>query len=319
METKAKQTAKRKFTTSAPKEDKFITKIIETLDKVNGNDWEHYTNLKISNPQNLFTKKQYQGFNFLALYLDTLFNGFTSSYYATFNSIAKAGGRLKKGSKGSVIEFFSFIYKDKTTNKNYKFEDLQFLTKAQLENILKVPCVKTYVVFNSNQIENLEEMNLNISIEEEEEIEFHDLENAERFINTLIENGNLKIQFSKINVGSYNPQLDFIKMPEKKYFISESKFYATLFHEIIHWSGHESRLNRDLKGGFSDQTKYSFEELIAEMGAMLICLQNGIASEILNSIIYLKGWSNVNKENRIENIKNAFQQSKKAKKFLENL
>ncbi|OWK96985.1 ArdC-like ssDNA-binding domain-containing protein [Kaistella haifensis] len=51
----------------------------------------------------------------LTLYIDTLTNGFTSSLYATFNSISKAGGKLKKGSKGVVIEFFSFVYKHRET------------------------------------------------------------------------------------------------------------------------------------------------------------------------------------------------------------
>ena len=55
------------------------------------------------------------------------------------------------------------------------------------------------------------------------------------------------------------------------------------------------------------------------MGSMLIALHNGIHTELINSIRYLKGWSDTNKENRIENIKNAFIQSKKAKKFLESL
>lgn len=302
-----------------PKEDKFITKIFENLDKVKGSDWEHYTNLKISNPQNLFTKKEYQGFNFLSLYIDTLCNGFTSSFYATFNSISKAGGKLKKGSKGVAIEFFSFIYKDPNTNKTYKYEELQYLNIAQINALIKIACIKSYIVFNSNQIENLEELNLNILIEEEEELDFKNLDNAEEFINTIIEKGNLKLRFDKVNVGSYNPSLDFIKMPKKKFFISEQKFYATIFHEIIHWTGHETRLARDLKSGFSDQSVYSFEELIAEMGSMLICLQNGITTEILNSIRYLKSWSDKNLDNRITNIKDAFKESKKAKKYLETL
>ena len=76
---------------------------------------------------------------------------------------------------------------------------------------------------------------------------------------------------------------------------------------------------RNLKGGFSDIDIYSFEELIAEMGSMLICLQNGIKSEILNSIRYLKSWSDNNLDDRINNIKNAFKESKRAKKYLETL
>ena len=92
-------------------EDKFISRIIENLDKVKAQDWELYTTYKFQAPKNLFSQNTYKGFNLLTLYIDTLTNGFTSSLYATFNSISKAGGKLKKGSKGVVIEFFSFVYK----------------------------------------------------------------------------------------------------------------------------------------------------------------------------------------------------------------
>lgn len=308
----------RKFT-SQPKEDKFITKIIENLDKVKAGEWEHYTNIQFTIPRNLFTKKAYQGFNLLSLHIDTLFNQFTSSFYATFNSISKAGGRLKKGSKGTIIEFFSFTYKNSITGKYYSFEQVQNLSAGQLAEILKIPCIKNYVVFNSNQIENLEELNLDIEITEPEELEFVDQEKCEKYLIPIIDKGGLKIEFVQRSTGAYNPMMDKILMPEQKYFVSEDKYYSTLFHEIIHWTGHESRIDRNLKTGFNDKEKYSFEELIAEMGSMLIALHNGIHTELINSIRYLKGWSDTNKENRIENIKNAFIQSKKAKKFLESL
>ena len=144
-------------------------------------------------------------------------------------------------------------------------------------------------------------------------------ENCEILIENIVINGGLKLEFKAQKYGSYFPGLDRIIMPLKKDFISEQKFYTTIFHEIIHWTGHEKRLNRNLIGGVNDREQYSFEELIAEMGSMLLALQFGITEQLLNSIRYLKGWSEKNKENRIENIKSDFIQSKKAKKFLEKI
>jgi antirestriction protein ArdC len=307
-----------KFSKTEVKEDKFISKILEVLDEVQEQDWEKYANIPFTGATNLFTKKTYKGFNLLALFIDTVRNNYKTSFYATFNSISKAGGKLKKGSKGMMIEFFSYIFKHSETKKIYKEEELIFLSKAELDKIEKIACVKTYTVFNSELIENFQDLNIDIIDDEEHSfLDFEEQVNCENFINKIIL-GDLVLKFSNNDVAFYNPRIDYVSMPEKKYFISEEKYYSTLFHEIIHWTGNEKRLDRNLKGS-NDIKSYSHEELIAEMGSMLICLQFGITGEFLNSVRYLKHWSNANKNNRIENIKNAFNQSKRAKKFLEKL
>ena len=123
-------------------EDKFISRIIENLDKVKAQDWELYTSYKFQAPKNLFSQNTYKGFNLLTLYINTLTNGFTSSLYATFNSISKAGGKLKKGSNGVVIEFFSFVYKHRETLKFYTLEQVKNMSSAELQQINKYPVIK---------------------------------------------------------------------------------------------------------------------------------------------------------------------------------
>lgn len=311
-----KTTAKNNFSTE--KKDTFIERILENLDQVNAKDWEVYTNLSAIYPTNLFTGKKYNGFNVIALYLDTIIKQFKSSKYATFNTISKAGGRLKKGAKGCVIEFFSFIYKDKETKKNIPFEVVKLMTLEQLQLIDKIAVLKNYVVFNSELIENLSEINLEISTEEIEENEISEIENCENFIEKIIVNGNLNLKYGAEETAYYSPKMDYVMLPKRQFFISTSKYYSTLFHEVIHWTGHESRLNRNLKG-HNDKESYSFEELIAEMGAMLCSLQFGIFEEFINSVRYLKGWASANSLDRETAIRKAFSESKKAKKFLENL
>lgn len=303
---------------SEPKKDKFIEKILENLDKVNANDWEAYTNLNGVYPVNLFTQKRYNGFNIMALFLDTMINNCKTSRYATFNSISKAGGRLKKGSKGCIIEFFSFIFKDKETGKTIPESEVKKMKQEELKRINKIPCLKNYVVFNSELIENLEDINLSIIDDEPQENEFSEIQNCEMFISNIIQNGSLKLRYATSEVAFYTPSFDYIEMPKKELFISNAKYYSTLFHEIIHWTGHNSRLDRNLKG-HNDKESYSFEELIAEMGSMLNCLQFGILDEFINSVRYLKGWSTQNINERETNLRNAFSESKKAKKYLEQL
>ena len=307
----------RKNTSMELKQDKFIAKILENIDKVSAKDWENYTSLKDAYPSNLFTGTHYKGFNILALFFDTMANGFCAAKYATFNSISKAGGKLKKGAKGCVIEFFSFIYKHKETKKSYTLEQVLNMTPEQIKEIEKMPCIRMYTVFNSEFIENIQDLNLNIDLDDQpQENEIEEIQNCENFISKIIVNGNLNLKFERNAVAFYSPSKDFVSMPERQFFISTSKYYSVLFHEIIHWTGHPDRLKRDLKGS-QDQQSYSFEELIAEMGAMLNCLQFGILEEFINSVRYLKSWSDRNIQDRETAIRKAFTESKRAKKYLE--
>ena len=317
METTTKKNTAKKYN-SETKKDSFIEKIIENLDLVSAKDWEFYSDLSAIYPTNLFSKKRYNGFNVISLYLDTMVKNFKSSKYATFNSISKAGGKLKKGSKGCVIEFFSYIFKDKETGKIISDEQMKFISLEQRKNLLKIACLKNYTVFNSELIENIEDINLNYSDDEPNEVNIFEIENCELFISKIIENGFLKLKFGLDEVAYYSPSLDYVKLPKREFFLSTPKYYSTLFHEIIHWTGHPKRLNRELKGS-QDRQSYSFEELIAEMGAMLCSLQFGILDEFINSVRYLKSWSDANTEDRNTLIRNAFVESKRAKKYLESL
>lgn len=300
------------------KSDTFIERILENLDQVNAKDWEMYSDLSAVYPSNLFSGNRYQGYNILALYLDTMIKKFSSAKYATFNSIVKAGGRLKKGSKGCLIEFFTYIFKDKETGKTVKNETVEKMSNEEKKQIVKVPCVRNYTVFNSEQIENLEEIKISFQEENESTTEIIELENSEIFIYNIIKNGNLVLRYSMEEIAYYTPASDFVMLPKKQYFISGSKYYSTLFHEVLHWTGHSTRLNRNLKG-HDDKESYSFEELIAEMGSMLLCLQFGISDEFINSVRYLKSWAGSNNEDRASKLRSAFVESKRGKKFLESL
>lgn len=89
----------------------------------------------------------------------------------------------------------------------------------------------------------------------------------------------------------YSPSLDVINLPPKKRFYSTSEYYSTLFHEMIHWTGHESRCNRKLDNSFGDHA-YSVEELVAEIGSAMMLSECGIHEERLaeNQIAYLRSW-----------------------------
>jgi antirestriction protein ArdC len=91
----------------------------------------------------------------------------------------------------------------------------------------------------------------------------------------------------------YNIEADYINMPKKKSFVSNESYYSTLFHELVHSTGHEKRLNRKTVTEaveFGSET-YSLEELIAELGCSYLCNSTGIINtEIQNSVAYIEGW-----------------------------
>ena len=89
----------------------------------------------------------------------------------------------------------------------------------------------------------------------------------------------------------YRPGTDSVHMPARSRFVDAPHYYSTLFHELIHASGHKSRLNRNFGAGFGDEL-YSKEELIAEMGAAFLCAIAGIANEHTdrNTTAYIQNW-----------------------------
>jgi antirestriction protein ArdC len=87
----------------------------------------------------------------------------------------------------------------------------------------------------------------------------------------------------------YSPTLDTIHLPDRDRFVSTGAFYATALHELGHWTGHSSRLNRDLTGAFGTEL-YAREELRAEMSSMYLCSDLGLPSYPTQAAAYLQSW-----------------------------
>ena len=301
------------------KKDKLIFEIIEKLQEVDPKEWENYVNIKLEFPSNAVSKKKYRGINIISIILfDMLPRHRTIFKYATFKQISARNGKLKKGAKGVPIEYFTVSIKHIETQKNISAEIYENLTEAEKKKYIKYVGKKFYFVFNIGEIENLDEINFSEIPGEEETPDFEDVLNGEELINSLIENKNLILEHAETSTAYYSPKFDKVVLPKKKYFLSSHKYYATTFHEIIHWTGHESRLNR-LKGKSFGDDGYQFEELVAEIGSILINFELGILDEFINSLRYLKSWSEVGdktQEERIKELQEAFNLSKKAVKYI---
>jgi antirestriction protein ArdC len=96
----------------------------------------------------------------------------------------------------------------------------------------------------------------------------------------------------------YKPSSDLVNMPKKTVFNTAEDYYATLFHELGHSTGHASRLNREFGAGFGSE-KYAKEELVAELTSAFLCAKTQIDNSVIdNSAAYVQGWLKKIKEDK---------------------
>lgn len=210
---------------------------------------------------NLISGTQYRGVNRVILGMTAMAKGYSSNVWGTFKQINERGGMVRKGEKGTAIVFFKPVTK---VGQNDQGE----------AEVSSFAVMKSYVVFNLEQQDG---------IELDAKTEFTPVEEAEeRIVKTgaSISHGG--------NQAFYSPGSDRIQMPVKDSFDTPASYYATAFHELIHWSGAKDRLSRDLSGRFGNP-EYAFEELVAEMGAAFLCQDHGIAGELRHAG-YIKSW-----------------------------
>ncbi len=227
-------------------------------------------------PRNFSTQKEYRGINLLLLGSQR----FTSPYFLTFLQAKELGGSVLKGERGFlVVKYGTYAKED---------EHIPEDDPARVRGYLK-----GYTVFHASQIDG---------------IKFPEPAAAPKLTTTektdraraIVEGMPLRPPIHKGSaVPCYRKLTDSVHVPEIRFFTSEEAFYSTLFHELGHASGHQSRLGRksllENRGidatGETSRKIYAEEELVAEMTASFLNAHAGISeSEIENSAAYLQSW-----------------------------
>ena len=220
-----------------------------------------------STPRNLVSKKPYRGVNVFLLSAQR----FTSSYFVTYKQAAAKGGQVRKGEKSTPVIFWKVgdSHKvDPKTGKPGKFFILRF-----------------YNVFNVTQCDGI------VAPVEEGRTIHEPIAACERIVDGWA--GKPPIEHGG-NRACYSPSQDLISMPERGSFGKVEEYYSTLFHEMVHSTGHKDRLARE---GITNPIKfashnYSFEELVAECGASFLCGHAGIIDHTIdNSAAYIANWA----------------------------
>lgn len=217
---------------------------------------------------NWLTQKEYRGINTMLL---------DPGEYATFNQIKEHGGKVKKGAKSQIVVFWKWIEKE---NEETGQTD-------------KIPFLRYYNVFEINtQCEGLESRRKDSPVYEHDPI----IE-AEKIVQGYMDAPPIRYASGR---AYYQPAGDFISVPPLQDYPNIAEYYSTLFHELTHSTGHIKRLARpgvlDSAAAFGSEV-YSKEELVAEMGAVMLCGVAGFVEiTIDNSAAYIKSWSRKLKE-----------------------
>ncbi len=231
-------------------------------------------------PKNYVTRKPYRGIN---LWLLNAY-GFEHPYFLTFLQAKELGGKIKKGAKSIPVVYWNFVYVNKENGQKISVEQLPNYPK---QLIRKKSFLKYYNVFNIHAVEGVE-----MEIGKNGEMD------TDQITTTCQEVYDQMLSKPELRHGGnqayYHPSLDYINMPPKNDFDSEACYYAVLFHELTHATGHKERLNKDSVTEIHafGTPEYSKEELVAEMGAGFLCCHTGILNNDLldNSSAYIAGW-----------------------------
>ena len=213
---------------------------------------------------NAITGKQYTGGNLITCWI--LGEDFGSQWYATYKQWQSVDAQVRKGETG--IKLIKWIVKEcKDHGDDVKCDNCGTMFPS------------VFTVFNSTQVDGWTPPTGNVN-------DNNRIANAEEYLTGV----GAEINHSDEGRAYYNKATDAITLPHFEMFKTAEGYYGTMAHELVHWTGAESRLNRDLSGKFGEDA-YAAEELVAELGAAMLCATLGITEEPRpDHAKYLKHW-----------------------------
>lgn len=254
-------------------------RIIEQLKKGTApwqKPWDSTGNAMVL-PYNAVTNKSYRGLNSLYLHL---FSPYSDPRWSTFKQAESQGWQVKKGAKGMAINFVKthdLIPKRDKNGKTITDENGKSI-KVRVE--LAKPIVTKAWVFNAEQINGVPELPKTEAVNLWEKVE-----RAER----IVRESRARVEHVAGDRAFYAPLQDKIQMPERSQFKTADRYYATLLHELGHWTGHKDRLNRDLLNKFGSE-EYAKEELRAEIASMMVGAELKIGHDPEQHVAYVDSW-----------------------------
>ena len=202
--------------------------------------------------------------------------------YVTFNQCQQAGGRIKKGAKSQMVVFWKWIEQEDEETGEKK----------------EVPFLRYFNVFHIDQCEGLTAKYIQPLPALPEDLP--ETKIAEDVIYEYLSREGVKLAHEQGDRAFYRPSTDEVVLPIRKQFISTAEYFSTAFHELVHSTGHKTRLDRLEKTAFFGTEAYSKEELIAEIGAAALVNHSGLetAHTLKNNAAYIQNWLTVLKNDK---------------------
>jgi antirestriction protein ArdC len=246
----------------------------------------------LSMPRNAATGRSYSGINVLILWGAVVARGFSSQTWLTFRQALSLGGNVRKGERGTTVVYADrFVPDDERRRSRETGEDAQ-----------AIPFLKRFTVFSTDQCEDLPEDLVTAPPPVPEGLILPEVEALSRASGADLRLGGDKAY--------YAPGLDYVQVPRPEAYFEPINWHRTALHELGHWTGHASRLGRELSGGFGSK-KYAQEELVAEMTAAFTCATLGIVPTVRHAD-YIGSWLEVLREDNRAVVRAASAASKAA-------
>ena len=194
--------------------------------------------------------------------------------WLTFRQIEKLGGHVNQGEESKVVVLWKMLKIKETNNSGEETEKT-------------IPYLTYYNVFHIDQTTGITPLT-----QEEQSAIVQPIESAESIISQYIENSGPELEICYSESAFYNFKKDSITVPRQEQYLNNREYYSTLFHEIVHSTGHPNRLNRIKKEHNLNTDTYGKEELVAELGASALCNICNVENRatLQNSAAYINSW-----------------------------
>ena len=261
--------------------DRVATELIEQIKQGTAPWQKPWDGRDLQAPVNAITGKPYRGANNVWL---SMMQPSDDNRWLTYNQAESIGAQVRKGEKGTTVEYWKFeedhIKKDKDGKEVLDDKGKPIIVRHKLER----PKVFYATVFNATQCDNMP------PLPPKEEL-VKDWEIHQRAEN-ILKNSGANIEHQRGDRAFYRPSQDKIVLPEKEQFPTVGGYYGTALHELGHWTGHESRLNRDMAHPFGSEG-YAKEELRAEIASLMLSQTMGVPFDPGHHAAYVDGWVSV--------------------------